>query len=314
MRARNVRNDTRLARLPALDLLRGFVAVGRRMSITLAAQDLFLTQSAVSRQIAALEAALGVALLVRRHRAIAFTQAGRQLFEVADAALESVAQCVQTLRQDDATRPVTITASVGVTGLWLLPRLSALQAALPDIEVRLSADNRLNDLRADDIDLAIRYCHADEAPAHAVRLFGETIAPVAHPALGVRKLSSARALRGVRLLELDDATHPQLGWQAWLEARGWSDTPHAPVSRFNQYDQVIQAALAGQGVALGRLALLRAQLDGGLLRVLGAPGSPTELSHAYWLLQAGATTGRATARPAVKRVADWIRAQAAGQT
>lgn len=313
MRERNVKEVVRPARLPALDLLRGFVAVGRRMSITLAAQDLFLTQSAVSRQIAALEASLGVPLLVRRHRAIAFTPAGRQLYDVADAALESVAQCVRTLRQDDARRPVTITASVGVTGLWLLPRLSALQAALPDVEIRLSADNRLNDLRAEDIDLAIRYCRAEDAPAHAIRLFGETVAPVAHPALGVRKLS-ARALRGIRLLELDDALHPQLCWQGWLQARGWSGSASAGISHFNQYDQAVQAALAGQGVALGRLELLRMQLDRGLLRVLDAPDSPTELSHAYWLLQADAAAGNSPARtrPAVKRVAAWIRAQSAG--
>lgn len=310
MRNGNVNDAARMARLPSLDLLRGFVAVGRRMSITLAAQDLFLTQSAVSRQVAALEAALGVALLVRRHRAVEFTPAGRQLFEVADAALDDVGRCVRALRQEEAQRPVTITASVGVTGLWLLPRLSALQVALPDIDVRLSADNRLNDLRAEDIDLAIRYCRAEDAPPGAVRLFGETIAPVAHPALGLRKLGSARALRELRLLDLDDAIHPQLRWQAWLDARGWSAAAHAGFSRFNQYDQAIQAALAGQGVALGRLELLRAQLESGLLRVTEAPASPAPLSHAYWLLQA--SDPPAQARPAVRRVADWIRAQTAG--
>lgn len=295
-----------LARLPALDLLRGFVAVGRRMSVTLAAQDLFLTQSAVSRQVAALEAAIGVPLLQRHHRAITFTPAGRQLFDTADAALNAIAHCVQQVRQAGAERPVTISASVGVTGLWLLPRLTQLQAALPDVEVRLSADNRLNDLRREDIDLAIRYCPAPDAPADAEPLFGETIAPVAHPDLALAALNSGRSLRGVHLLELDDAAHPQLGWQHWLAQRGLAGARPAGVLHFNQYDQVIQAALAGQGVALGRLELLRRQRDQGLLRIIPAKASPAPLAHAYWLLHAAQAP-----RPAVTRVAQWIREQAA---
>lgn len=113
---------TPLARLPSLDLIRGFVAVGRRMSITMAAQDLCLTQSAVSRQIHALEEQLGVKLLVRGYRSISFTPEGLRLFRSADGAVQQLQESVGELRHADAVRPVTLTSTIGITGLWLLPR------------------------------------------------------------------------------------------------------------------------------------------------------------------------------------------------
>ncbi|MCP2937175.1 LysR substrate-binding domain-containing protein, partial [Salmonella enterica subsp. enterica serovar Typhimurium] len=85
----------------------------------------------------------------------------------------------------------------------------------------------------------------------AIALFGETIVPVAHPALGVAAIDSVRALQGLNLLELDDDTNPRLRWRHWLEERGWQGAKPRAMTQFNQYDQVIHAALAGQGVALG---------------------------------------------------------------
>src|SRR3954447_14911628 len=111
-----------VTRLASLDLTRCFVAVGRRMSITLAAQDLCLTQSAVSRQIQALEESLGVQLLNRGYRSISFTPAGEQLFRVADGAVQQLQDAFAALRSTADRSPVTITASNGVTALWLLPR------------------------------------------------------------------------------------------------------------------------------------------------------------------------------------------------
>ena len=114
-----------LNQLTSLDLIRGFVAVGRRMSITLAADDLCLTQSAVSRQVRTLEDMLGVKLFVRGHRSIVFTSEGERLFRRADEALKQLQDVVGAVRVGLALRPVTIAASIGVTGLWLLPRLGS---------------------------------------------------------------------------------------------------------------------------------------------------------------------------------------------
>ena len=295
-----------LVRLSALDLIRGFVAVGRRMSITRAAQDLCLTQSAVSRQIHALEDQLGVQLLVRGHRSIAFTAEGERLFRSADGAVQQLQDVLGEIRAQGATRPVMLSASIGVTGLWLLPRLSRFQALHPGVDLRVSANNQVADLRHDGIDLAIRYTAPASAPESAARLFGESLVPVAHPGLGLKSLGSAKTLSRVSLLEFDDPMHPWLQWSDWLAARGWADSKPRGVLHFNQYDQVIQAALAGQGVALGRLALVQPLLDEQRLVALTPIDSQPRLAHAYWLIRADREP-----RAAVRQVAQWIEAEAA---
>ncbi|MES2351531.1 MAG: LysR substrate-binding domain-containing protein [Pseudomonadota bacterium] len=293
----------RLLDLPPLDLLRSFVAVGRRMSITLAAQDMCLTQSALSRQIQALESSLGYRLLVRGHRSIEFTGEGRRLFRSADAMLEQLGDVIASLRPADTRQPVTISASIGVTALWILPRLNAFQQAAPDIDVRVAANNRFVDLEREQVDLSLRYCRPEEAPQGALRLFGEALVPVAHPALAVAAIEDPAQLRRQVLLEFDDVSRPWLQWAAWLRGAGAGKVKPKGMLRFNQYDQVVQAALAGQGVALGRLELVRPLLGQGKLAL--ASGLPPAASdYAYWLL-----TRRDAGADAVI-VADWIRAEA----
>ena len=121
-----------LVRLAPLDLIRGFVAVGRRMSITLAAQDLCLTQSALSRQVRALEDWLGFVLFQRGYRSISFTPEGERLFRTADAAVQQLQEVFEVLGHAQEGLPVTITASIGVTGLWLLPRINGFQRRYPE--------------------------------------------------------------------------------------------------------------------------------------------------------------------------------------
>ena len=294
-----------LVRLSSLDLIRGFVAVGRRMSITLAAQDLCLTQSAVSRQVHALEAQLGVKLLVRGHRSIAFTQEGERLFRSADGAVQQLQDVLGEINTTAVRRPVMLSASIGVTGLWLLPRLSRFQQRHPGVDLRVSANNRVVDLRHDGIDLAIRYTTPMRAPEGATRLFGHAIAPVAHPRLGLKSLRSAQALAKVSLLEFDAPSHPWLQWGEWLHATGWANAKPKAMLRFNQYDQVIQAALDGQGVALGRLELIQPLLDEHRLVLLAPPKHREETTHAYWLIRASEHP-----RDDVRRVAGWIEAEA----
>jgi LysR family transcriptional regulator, glycine cleavage system transcriptional activator len=296
----------RLIDLPPLDLLRTFVAVGRRMSITLAAQDLCIVQSAVSRQVQALETALGCRLFVRAYRSIEFTPEGRHLFRMADPMLEQLGSVIGTLRPP-AERPcITLTATIGVTALWLLPRLGAFQRAAPDIDVRVAATNRVMDLERDGMDLALRYCPDAAAPDGAVRLFSEILVPVAHPSLGVTAIEDPATLRRHVLIDYDDSSRPWLQWKHWLRAAGHKGAA-AGNGRllFNQYDQVVQAALAGQGVALGRLALVGHLLAEGKLAVAtGRP--PVTTDHGYWLLERPGAGSRA-----LSAVRDWILAEAA---
>ena len=209
-----------LVRLPSLDLVRGFVAVGRRMSITLAAQDLCLTQSAVSRQIHALEDALGLKLLVRGHRSIAFTPEGERLFRSADSAVQQLQDVVGELKGPTGRQTVTITSTMGLTGLWLMPRLGNFLQRHPEIEVRVSANSRAVDLKAEGIDLAIRYGAPGTLPEGAELLFEESIVPVAHPSLGLTALDSPEALAGQVLLEFDGPFRPWLQWSEWLASQG----------------------------------------------------------------------------------------------
>jgi LysR family glycine cleavage system transcriptional activator len=294
-----------LLRLSSLDLVRGFVAVGRRMSISLAAEDLCLTQSAVSKQVHALEAQLGVKLLVRGHRSISFTAEGERLFRSADGAVQQLQDVMGGIRQAGEQRPVTLSASIGMTGLWLLPRLSRVQKLHPGVDVRVSANNRLADLRREGIDLAIRYTTPALAPDGALRLFGETVAPVAHPSLRLKTLRAAETVSRLCLLDFDDPQHPWLQWHGWLASVGWADAKPQAVLHFNQYDQLIQAALAGQGVALGRLELIRPLLDEKRLVRVDSPAPAQASGHAYWLIQA-----EEEPREEVRHVAAWLVAEA----
>ena len=284
------------APLPSLDLFKGFEAAARHLSFTRAAEELFLTQSAVSRKILALESRLGVALFVRRNRGLALTEAGEQLQRAVDSALRTLRQAVERVATTGGQRMVSVTASMAFCSLWLIPRLSGFRRLHPEIDVRISANNQMLDIDRERIDLAIRYCASPMAPPDSVRLFGEEILPVCSPAVLAargRPLKSPQDLHHHVLLHFDDADRslPWLTWNVWLETAGVAELRPAGSLRFSHYDQVIRAALEGQGVALGRRPLVRNFLaDGTLVAPLGY-GSATD--RAYFIIRTTATAGRA---------------------
>jgi LysR family glycine cleavage system transcriptional activator len=289
-----------LLTLPPLDAIRGFVAVARRMSITLAAKDLCLTQSAVSRQVQSLEEHLGTPLLIRKHRAIALTAEGERLLELASPWLDRLSEYSESLRQGGSLRPVTITAPISATALWILPRLGAFQEAHPNIDVRVSANNRVINLKQESFDLAIRYARAGEVPVVAVRLFGEKVLPVASKKVAARAFKNPNALLDEVLLEFDEIARPWLQWSDWLTSTG---VPHAKPKAYlhlNQYDQVIQAAIEGHGVALGRVALVLPMLKDGRLVALADNGFGNS-DYAYWLIDESPSP-----RSEVREFRDWI--------
>jgi len=275
--------SNQLLNLPPLDAIRGFVAVARRMSITLAAKDLFLTQSAVSRQIQSLEEHLGTPLLIRRHRAISLTEAGERLLHLASPWLDRLSEYSESLHQRGHLRHVTITAPISVTSLWILPRLGAFQDAHPNIDVRVSANNRVLNLQRESIDLAIRYARREDIPPGAVWLFGEKVLPMASKKVAARAFKNPNALLNEVLLELDERALPWLRWSDWLAATGLPGLKPKAYLHFNQYDQVIHAAIEGHGVALGRTALVQSMLKDGRLVALADNGFGNS-EYAYWLI------------------------------
>jgi LysR family transcriptional regulator, glycine cleavage system transcriptional activator len=299
-----------LRRLPSLDFLKGFEAAGRRLSFTRAADEVFVTQSALSRQIQALEAALGVALFVRRHRALALTAAGQAYHREIAALLGALAAATQTVRGVTRGPGLTLSTTVSFASLWIIPRLSSFRARCPDVEVFVSADDRLVDLARGDVDVAIRYLPAESVPEGAVRLFGERMMPVASPELlrrpGERLARPADLARHV-LLHLDDpdGAMPWLDWRAWLAANGEPGLKPAGSLRFKLYDQVIQATLGGQGVALGRVPLVSGLLRAG---TLVTPFSKRyESTRGYFAVVAPHARKRAD----VEAFVEWLRDEAA---
>jgi LysR family glycine cleavage system transcriptional activator len=296
--------DSPLARLPSLDLLRGFVAVARRGSVTQAADDLFLTQSAISRQIRGLEEHLGLALFHRRHRALELTSEGERLFRLADAWLTQLGECIETLRQRSSDSLVTLTSTIGVVSLWLLPRLGEFQAAHPAIDVRVAAGNRLVDLEREAVDVAMRYGPPDHAPAGSL-LFDEEIVPVAAPSLGLDPMFERNDFSRLTLLEYDELSRPWLRWADWAAPLGLRSIKPRGRLGFSQYDQVIFAALAGHGLALGRWPLVAQMVADGRLMALRTEGQPLAADYGYWLVQrrGGETLAR-------ERFIAWLRNEA----
>ncbi|MGH8766329.1 MAG: transcriptional regulator GcvA [Burkholderiales bacterium] len=245
--------------VPPLDLLPAFEAAARHLSFTKAAEELSLTQSAVSRQIQALEASLGTRLFERRTRSLLLTEAGQRLSQVAQEVLTQLDDAAQKLRGETAARTVTVTTTPGFASLWLIPRLNGYLQVNAGVDVRISASYETTNLEREGIDLAIRYAPDDEM-AGQTALFEEAIVPVCSPAVAAdsaRPLREPKDLAAHVLLHSDDAKLSWMEWNLWLHAHGLRDLKPAGTLQFNQYDQLVQAAMNGQGVALGRLPLLR---------------------------------------------------------
>ncbi|WOB10436.1 transcriptional regulator GcvA [Piscinibacter gummiphilus] len=246
-------------RLPPLDLLEAFEAAARHLSFTRAADELALTQSAVSRQIAALEESLGVPLFQRMHRALRLTESGELFARTATGVLMQLQGATEQLRHIERQKTVVVTTTPGFAGLWLIPRLSSFTARYPGVDVRISASFTLVKLEREGVDIAIRYCASAVAGPQAVKLFGEVMTPVCSPALRRtpgKPLKKPEDLRHHTLLYTEQShSAPLYDWSMWLRAMQLDIKPAAALY-FSDYDQMVSAALRGQGVALGRLPLV----------------------------------------------------------
>jgi DNA-binding transcriptional LysR family regulator len=310
MRIRNAKSlrTMRHYDLPPLDQLEAFEASARHLSFTKAADELALTQSAVSRQIAALEDHYGLALFRRLHRALRLTDDGQTLFQSVSEVLGQLHAVGGELKRDRRAKTVVVTTTPGFAGLWLIPRLAGFTAARPDVDVRISAGYKLVNLNRDGVDLAIRYQSEDAIDDGAELLFGDVVLPVCSPKLlrdPARPLKTPEDLRHHVLMYLDSGPGADMqDWPIWLRAMKLEDLKPASVLHFSQFDQLINAAISGQGIALGRSPLLKQMFRD---RRLVAPFKKTVASPRSYYLVRSATAAR---KPEVQEFAAWVKAEA----
>ncbi|MBM3369040.1 MAG: transcriptional regulator GcvA [Betaproteobacteria bacterium] len=268
--AKESRTGSPLQRLPSLDLLKAFEAAGRLLSFTKAGEELHLTQSAVSRQMKELEDQLGVALFQRRHRALALTDAGQAFYPSVTQVLATMRAATYRLRALSGRRMLSVTTTQSLASLWLIPRLGSFTRTHPEVDVRISADTRVLDLERDGLDIAIRHGPPSLMATGAVQLFGERVFPVCSPKLmqdPKRPLREPADLKHHVLLQYDDpdGRHPWVHWRAWLEVERLAELKPAGSLLLSGYDQIISAAIAGHGVALGRMPLVQGAIESGEL-------------------------------------------------
>ena len=290
---------------------RAFLAVARHLNFRAAADELALTQSAVSRQIQALEDEVGMPLFLRHTRAVELTGAGAQLQRAVAPALERMDAAVRLVRQTAGRRSVAITTWASFASMWLIPRMEAFQRDNPGIDIRIDATDTPVDLETADVDLALRYALPGAGTQGGQRLFGEQLAVVASPWL--LKASPPPRTPGdvarFTLIEAGDEHRSQhlewLSWRRWLDAHGLDKLQPERWLYFNYAHQIVQAALSGQGLALARMPLVADALAAGDL-VEALPGHRIDSPLAYWLI-VGPRSGQ---RPEVQAFCAWLELQA----
>jgi DNA-binding transcriptional LysR family regulator len=294
--------------LPPLGTLEAFEAAARTLSFTKAADELSLTQSAISRQIQALEEHFGFLLFRRLHRALQLTEEGQTLYQSVGELLGQLHAVSARLQQRPEARTVIVTTTPGFAGIWLIPRLASFTALHPDVDVRISAQNEFSNLDRNGVDVAVRYHTREGVGEGADLLFGEVIFPVCSPRLArdpARPLKKPEDLRHHMLLHMETGPATVLqSWSMWLRALKLEGLVPSGSLHFSAYDQLIQAALAGQGVALGRSPLIDALLRD---RRLVAPFRQTLASpRSYFVLQ----TAAASRKSEVQAFVAWLHREA----
>jgi LysR family glycine cleavage system transcriptional activator len=263
----------------SLDLLRGFQSAARHLSFTRAAHELFVTQSAVSHQIKTLEEQIGRPLFRRVNRALELTEVGLELFRAIDEALTLIDNAAQ--RVTGPWRTLAVTTTVALASTWLVPRLPRFAEVQPEIDLRVVASNESVDLKREHIDVAIRFATLQMAVPSSEKLFDYLQFPVCSPALACNRRRPLRASADLaRHVLLDFETllygRPWYDWQQWFDAMKLRRLKTAGWLRFSHYDQVIEAARKGIGVAVGKWPHLSDHLrEGVLVAPLGQGGAAT---------------------------------------
>ena len=296
------------SRLPPVNAVITFEAAARYLSFTKAATELGVTREAVSRQIRRLERHLGVALFIRHHRTIKLSSAGREFSAAVHPALEAIAHSAGAIVKTQAHR-VTVTATVAIASYWLTPRLPRFRRRYPRTEIRVVVSDSPPDLRQQGIDLGLRYGDGVWPELDGFRLFGVRSFPVCACRYAKNSIKTPNDLVGHTLLNLDGVWHRREDWLWWLQEAGIDNAKLSDLDivGFDNYANVIQAAIDGQGIALGFSGVIDDLLESGcLVRAIPKDLDP---GHAVYLVKPHGFNLSATA----KDFYDWIIMEAAIQ-
>jgi len=287
-------------RLPNLNALKAFEAAARHLSFTKAAAELNVTQGAVSHQVQALEEQLGLLLFRRMNRRLALTEAGRAYLPALSEAFDRIAEATKRLGRDRSAGPLKVSTMPSFASRWLLPRLAKLRKAAPELEIMISATPALVDLHDDQFDVAIRFGVGSYPDLAETFLMGDAVVPVCAPALLATLRSPADLAQHTLLHDEVGPREQGVDWARWLGIAGVSgiDVKRGPI--FSDSSFVVQAAIAGEGVGLGRLSLCHDDLVAGRLVQPFGPVAPIAMT--YRLL----TAPEKTAWPKVERFRAWI--------
>ncbi|OFW47873.1 MAG: transcriptional regulator [Acidobacteria bacterium RIFCSPLOWO2_12_FULL_67_14b] len=298
-------NAAMAQRLPPLNALRAFESAARHLSFTRAAAELNVTQAAISHQVRALEARLGVTLFWRQNRTLRLTEAGQALAPAAGEAFQRIADAVARLGGSRSSGALTVSVLDSFAANWLVPRLKRFRARAPEVELHLTTSDHLVDFTRDDVDLAVRYGGGRWPGLAAERLMTEELFPVCSPAL----LEAGPPLERPDDLGRHTLLHDEMreDWRMWLLAAGVRGGDPARGPSYTRSSLVIQAAISGEGVALGRSVLVADALAEGRLVRPFTVSLPAE--YAYYVVVPPA----ALERPKVRAFRDWIVAEAAGE-
>ena len=294
--------EAMLRRLPPLNALKAFEAAARSESFTRAAEELNVTQGAVSHQVKALEEILGVKLFNRERQRLVITEAGREYLAVVRDALDRIAVGTERLVQRQTSGVLTVSTSPDFAAKWLVHRLGRFAEAQPDIDLRVSATIQQVDFAREDVDLAVRHGDGNWAGLDAVRLCSEQLFPVCAPKLvsGRNRIAKAADLLKFPLLRLEDWKN----WSRWFDAAGVTATA-VPGPVLNRASMLIDAAVDGQGIALARTTLAAWDLING--RLVKPIDVSLRLANTYWIVGSKATS----ALPKIKVFREWLLAEAA---
>ena len=291
-------------RLPSFSGLTAFYAAVRHGSLTGAARELNVSQPAISRRIAALEADLGCPLFDRTHKPVRLTEQGRELSIALRGGFDMIETATDRLRRAASGRTVSVSAPSGFVAYWLIPRLGDLQAAFPETTIRIISLEHDEPGRRGDI--AIRFGAPDATQPDETKILGEDVFPAASPLYlsRVRRPETVKELGGHTLLTTESGRRYWYDWDSWFDAVGVPRPAGTRTLDFSAYAMLVSAALAGQGICLCWPGLLDSFLaTGALIRLTEVSASS---GRGYFL---ALREGKAAPRT-VQAVADWIRDRA----